>query len=300
MAARLLSFFLLILLIFSLSRALIRSLPGDPLDTLLSETGLTLPKELVQKELGLDQPFWRSTLHDLRQALHGDFGKSLFSRIEVKKILAERFANTALLSFLSLTLSLCLSLLIGLGATTVLERSRSEKFFNSLCSFWGALSPSLPTPWLGPILIYFFALKLKIFETSGQIFLPSITLAISFSGYWSRLIRSLVSEEIRLGSARGAKGRGIADWKIKLKYGLAPASGALLAYLGTQIGLLLTGAFVTEVVFNYPGMGSLLIDSILRRDYPVVEAALFLGACVCLGATELGNLAKYKVLRKTL
>ena len=140
--------------------------------------------------------------------------------------------------------------------------------------------------------MYVLAVALPLFPVSGGLALPALTLSIPFSGLWSRLIRERVSETLRLGAAPGARARGIPEWRVVIKYGLAPASGSLLAYLGTQFGALLGGAFVTEAIFDWPGLGSLLVDSVLRRDYPLVEAAVFAAAAASLLGSLFGDWAQ--------
>ena len=144
-------------------------------------------------------------------------------------------------------------------------------------------------------MIYFFGILIPIFPAGNSIFLPALALAFGFSGIWARLIRQRVRETLEHGAAPGARARGIPEWKVILKYGLAPASGALIAYLGTQFGALLGGTFVTEVIFDWPGMGLLLVDGVLHRDYPVVEATAFVGATVALLGNALGDWAQSKV-----
>ena len=102
-------------------------------------------------------------------------------------------------------------------------------------------------------------------------------------------------ETLTLGAATGARARGLAEPRVLLKYGLAPASGALLAYLGTQFGSLLAGAFVTEVLFNWRGLGSMLIEAVLKRDYPIVEAGTFVAASASFAGTLLGDWAQQVV-----
>ncbi len=271
-----------VFLIFSASRALIRFLPGDPLDTLMAETGTNLAKNSLREELGLDQPFVKALVLDLKKALHGNLGQSILSHQPVAPLLWQRFLHTLHLTFFALLLGLSISLFLGLW----------YEHFDGFCTFYGSLTAALPTPWIGPMLIYLFSVKLDLFPLNGSVWLPALTLAIHFSGLWSRLIRDRVKETLRLNPAQAARGRGIAEWKIKLKYGLAPASGMLLAFLGTQIGSLLTGSFVVEIIFDWPGMGSLLIDSVLKRDYPLVEAAVFLGALFALTGNLLGDFAQ--------
>jgi ABC-type dipeptide/oligopeptide/nickel transport system permease component len=112
---------------------------------------------------------------------------------------------------------------------------------------------------------------------------------LAFSGLWSRLIRSRLQETLGAPATIAARARGLSERRIVIKYGLAPAAGALLAYLGTQFGALLGGAFVTEVLFGWRGMGSLLVEGVLKRDYPVVEAAVFATAAASLLGNILGD-----------
>lgn len=294
MLYRLFTLPLLVFLIFTASRVLIRALPGDPLDTLLAESGTTLSKEVLQESLGLHRPFAQALLEDVKNFSQGDWGQSLFNRQPIWPTLKARFINTSQLMCLALSIGLAFSLFLGLLAAQTPRHSLAD----DCCTLLGSLTVALPIPWIAPILIYFFAVKTPIFSVSGGILLPALCLAFVFSGFWARLIRERVRETLRLGSATGARARGISEWKILLKYGLAPSSSALVAYLGTQVGALLAGGFVLEVIFDLPGMGSLLVDAILKRDYPVVEAALFVSATVSLLGTWLGDLGQEIILRK--
>ncbi len=293
MIVRVFSFLLLLLIVFASARAMIRWLPGDPLETLMAESGTTASREVLRSELGLNRPYGEALFQDLKNGFHGDFGHSLFTRQPLAPELAKRFKKTMLLAFTALGLGLFFSLGLGLlAARTLYDSTLVTRAANQICTLHGALAAAMPTPWLGPILIDLFAVKIKIFPLGDALALPSLTLALGLSGFWSRLIRERVRESLKFGSAQGARARGIPEWKVMIKYGLAPVSGSLLAYLGTQIGALLGGAFLVEVIFDWPGMGSLLVDSVLRRDYPVVEMTVFLGAAVSLAGTALGDWAQ--------
>jgi peptide/nickel transport system permease protein len=291
-AARLLSLLAMSLLIFGLTRALIHALPGDPLETLLAETGTAVPREILRAELRLDRPFLAGIAEDLRAvATRGDLGRSILTRQPVAPLLAARLARTVALATAAVVWGLTLSLALGLAAAEP-GASRLARALDRLCTGFGALSAALPTPWIGPMLIYALAVRLPLFPLGGHLALPALTLALAFAGLWSRLVRERVRETLRLGAAQAARARGIPEWRVLVKYGLAPASGALLAYLGTQFGALLGGAMVTEVVFDWPGVGSLLVESVLKRDYPVVEAAVFATALLSLLGTALGDWAQ--------
>ena len=286
-ATRILFLIFTVLAIFTASRAIIRALPGDPVETLMAESGTAIPVEAIRRDLGLDRPFLPALASDLNSALHGNWGISLLSRQPIGPLLKARFAKTLVLVFVSLVLGIALSLLIGLCAA-----ASPGSFIDRFCSVYGAVTAALPAPWIGPTLLIVFAVWIPLFPVDRSVILPAITLSIPFSGLWSRLIRERVGETLRSGAAPGARARGIAEWKVVLKYGLAPCAGALSAYLGTQIGGLLAGTFVVEVIFSWKGMGSLLIEGILSRDYPVVEAATFVAATCCLLGTWLGDVVQ--------
>jgi peptide/nickel transport system permease protein len=291
--ARFLSLIGIVSAIFVGSRALVRALPGDPVETLIAESGTAISREALLKEMGLDRPFFESIVIDLKKAAHGDFGVSLLSKQPVLPLLEGRFLNTLLLATTALLIGLVMSLTLGL-----LAAHSPGGWADFLCNLLGASSASIPTPWLAPMLIIVFAIWVPLFPLGKSLVLPSITLALGISGFWARLVRERVRETLAHGSAQGARARGIAEWKVVTKYGLGPASGLLVAYLGSQFGALLAGGFVIEVIFNWRGMGSLLVTSVLRRDYPVVEAATFVtGVCAVLG-TALGDWARSRIERR--
>jgi ABC-type dipeptide/oligopeptide/nickel transport system permease component len=281
---RVFSILLLVFSIFIGSRALVRALPGDPIDTLIAESGTAISRDALIHEMGLDRPFFPAAFEDLKKAFHGDFGVSLISKQPVLPLLETRFLRTLLLATSAFFLALTISLFVG-----VIAANRPGSFADSLCSWLGALSASLPTPWLGPMLINIFAIWIPIFPLGESLPLPAFTLAFGLCGFWARLIRARLRETIKLASAQASRGRGLPEWKVLIKYGLAPASGLLFAYFGTQFGALLAGAFITEVIFSWRGMGSLLVTSVLRRDYPIVEASVFVTASCAVVGTALGD-----------
>ncbi|MDR3607438.1 MAG: ABC transporter permease [Oligoflexia bacterium] len=287
--ARLVASLAVIALVFVISRALIRALPGDPVETAMAESGTALPIEEVRAELGLDAPFSTSLIRDARRALHGDLGISFISRRPIAPILARSLGRTVTLAGLALAFALLFSLVIGVSAAG-LPDERTRLLADRFCIAYGACIAALPTPWIGPVLMLVFCVWIPLLPTGGHILLPAVTLALGFSGLWSRLLRDRVRETLEgSGSVNAARARGVHEWKVVLKYGLAPCSGALLAYLGTQAGALIAGAFITETLFDWHGLGFLLVDAVLKRDYPTVEWAVFTASVASLAGTAAGD-----------
>ncbi|MGZ3697890.1 MAG: ABC transporter permease [Bdellovibrionota bacterium] len=287
---RLLSALALLLIVFAGTRALIRALPGDPLETLMAESGTSIPAAELRHELALDRPFLPAVLSDLRAFTRGDFGRSLFTRQPIRAEIQRRLSRTAELTLVSLLLALALAVPLGLAAAAA-----PGSAVDRACSWVGAVTAALPSPWLGPALLYLLAVLIPIFPVGGNVFLPALTLAIGFAGLWARLIRERVRDTLRASSADAARARGLPEWRVLVKYGLAPCSGALLAYLGTQAGALLGGAFVVEMIFSWKGLGSLLVESVLRRDYPLVEAGTFVASAAILAGNWAGDFAQRRM-----
>jgi peptide/nickel transport system permease protein len=280
----------LVIAVFAATRGVIRALPGNPLETLMAESGTALSTEILQQEFHLNEPFLKALGIDLKRAVHGDLGISIITRQPIAPLLLHRMLKTLQLSALSLLIMIILSVSLGLAAAD--PSNAVGRFADPFCSIYGAVVSAMPSPWIGPLLMVVFCVWIPLFPVGDHILLPALTLSLSFAGFWSRMIRSQVRESLLRGAATGARARGIPEWKVLLKYGLAPCSGALLAYLGTQMGGLMAGAFVTETIFDWPGMGDLLINSVLKRDYPVVECAAFVAALAALAGNAIGGWAQ--------
>lgn len=284
---RILTLLFLLALIFTATRAMVRALPGDPLETLIAESGTSISSDSLRHDLRLDRPFWEALRLDFQDLTRGKLGTSLISRRPVAPLVATRFLKTLNLVLVALALNLCFSVFIG-----VLAAAKRGGWMDRFCTLHGAFNAALPIPWIGPIFLVLFSVWIPLFPSGEHWALPAITLALSFSGLWSRLIRERVRETLERGASQGARARGVPEWKVFLKYGLVPASGSLVAFLGTQFGNLMAGTFVIEMIFNWHGMGSLLIEAVLKRDYPVVEAGTFIAASCSLMGTWLGDLAQ--------
>jgi len=279
-----LSLLLLIGLVFIGSRLLIRALPGDPIETIIAESGSSIPIEQLKEEFGLHLPWYQSLTHDLREiVLNGNWGFSLQSREPVSELLIRHAQNTWILGSSAFALGILLSMTLASGAALGI------RWLDRLCTLHSAFMGALPTPWLGPILAYILAVQIPIFEITGAIGLPLLLLTLNLSAFWSRLLRSRLKSEMHSDVARYARAKGLRESKILIKHALAPSLGFFLAYFGTQLGQILAGSVITEILFDWPGLGTLFIQSVLARDYPLVEGCIFLTGTLILVFTRIGD-----------
>lgn len=271
------------------TRSLIWMLPGDPIDLILAESGTSLDRSALAKELGLDRSYLASIGNSFKNLLHGDLGLSIHSRKPVSALVAQRLATTAQLIAIMIAIAASLSLSLGLLAARP-QRTGSDRFMYRVVSIASIVGASSSSTWVGPLLLFLFTFKHPLFSVSGSLFLGAITLSIPFVGFWSRLIRDRAREAYRHPSVTVALSRGAGDFTVLVKYVFVPISGSLIAFLMTQIGHMLSGAFITEYVFNLNGAGSLLIEAVLKRDYPVIEGAILVSSFICIAFTLTGEI----------
>jgi peptide/nickel transport system permease protein len=284
MIPRLLARAAVLLLVVIGTRGALRVIPGDPLDLLLDETGISLSREVMAADLGLDRPFLRSLLDDVPRYLSGNWGYSFISREPVLPTILSRFGTTVKITGLALLLAIPTSLLLSGRSSAGNPRV--------LPAFTTLLTAAVPLPWLGILNTFLFSLWLPFFEISGSLFLAALTLAAGSVGLWSRLITQRVTDELETPATLAGRARGLSERRIRWAFGLRPALPGLLAYLGSQIGHLLTGSFVVEALFDCPGMGTLFIESVLKRDLPVVEGCVWLSTLTTLTLSAAGDTAQ--------
>ncbi len=253
--------------------------PGDPAVVLLGEQATAERLTEIRKALGLDQPLLTQYWHFASRAAYGDFGESIRAMRPVLPYVIERLPATAELALGALLLSTGLGITIG-----VLSATRRRSFWDTLSMTLALLAQSAPNFWVGLMLIFAFAVQWQILPVSGSgglrhLILPSLTLAFSFLGLVVRLTRSSMLEILGQDYVRTAWAKGLPGRLVLLRHALKNALIPIVTVIGLQIGTLLGGAVVTETVFAWPGMGSLAVQAVYQRDYPVVQAiALFLGA----------------------
>lgn len=266
--------------VLTLSFLLIHLVPGDPVDFVLGETAEMADKIHLRHELGLDRPLARQYIEYLAHLASGDLGRSLHSRRPVTGEIARAFPATAELSFAALTLALIWGL--PLGVTAAVHRGSWRDHFTGWIALFGM---SVPGVFLGPALIYIFAMRLDwlpVSERGGwdHLILPAMSLAFPLGAVIARMTRTAMLEVTQEDYIRTARSKGLSENKIYFKHGLRNALSPIVTIVGLQLGALLTGTVITETIFDWPGLGLLLFNSIERRDYPTVQGCVLFVACI--------------------
>ena len=260
--------------------------PGDVTTVLLGPQATEADRVALRRTLGLDRPVPVQYARWVARVAEGDLGTSIATSRPVATLILPRFLNTALLT----ATSLALAVMIGYGAG-LLAALRHRSVLDRVLTGFTLLLGSTPPFWLGLVLVLFFALRLHWLPVSGMtdmageggaldvarhLVLPTVTTALGPAAIITRLVRSSVLEamgrpHVRVARAKGL-GRGALLWRHVILNALPP----IMTITGLQLGYLLGGALFSEVVFAWPGLGSLLYDSITARDTPVVQAATLL------------------------
>lgn len=266
-----------VLVIFGVSTVvflLLHMVPGDPVEVMLGESAGRADREALREALGLNLPLWQQWLEYMQQLLRFDLGISLHSKQPIAEMLAERIPVSAVLAAASLLLALLLA--VPLGVLAAIYHNRAIDRGAMVFALAGI---AIPNFWLGPLLILVFSYWFGWLPVSGMqgpasVILPALTLGTALAALQSRMIRTALLEEFGRDYIRAARARGFSQMRVVWRHALGNALLPVVTVLGLQLGALLTGAVVTEQIFNWPGVGQLLIDSIQKRDYPVVQACI--------------------------
>ncbi len=255
---------------------LIHIIPGDPVEVMLGETARPADREALRHALGLDLPLIQQWWQYLSGIAHFDLGESLHTKRAVNQLLMERLPATALLSIISMLVAIVIALPLG-----VLAAVYKDSICDRLAMMTAMLGVSIPNFVMGPILIIIFALWLGWFPVSGNegvysLVLPALTLGTALAAILSRMVRASVLEVLQEDYIRAARARGLSEVRILVIHALRNAALPVITILGMQFGALLAGAVITETIFAWPGIGQLMIESIQKRDYPVVQACVLL------------------------
>ncbi len=249
--------------------------PGDPIDAILGEQARETDRASLRAALHLDESLSARLWYFARDAATLELTTSVppFQDRVFSKI-GDALPNTALLACVSLLVALLLAFPLG-----VLGASKPGGKVDAAGSGFAVLGAALPRIWLGPLLILVFAIWLDWLPVSGLeqpsgLILPAVTLGTALAAFLARMIRASVLDAVGEDYVRTARAKGLPGHVVLLKHALRNAMLPVLTVLGLQLGALLGGAVVTEKVFNYPGMGTLLLQAIDRRDYNMVRACV--------------------------
>lgn len=263
---------------------------GDPVMMLLPPNASRVEIDALTKRLGLDQPLIVQYGRFLGRVVRGDFGESLQHQQPAMGLVLERLPASALLAAAALGLALIVAVPVG-----ILAAARRGTALDYLAVGAAALGQSAPIFWTGLMLMLLGAVVLKLFPTSGfgtwqHLVLPALTLASYPMAAMARLVRSGMLEVLDADFVRTARAKGLPERRVVLVHTLKNAAMPIVTVIGLQFGLLLGGAIVCEMIFSWPGVGRLMIFAINNRDFPLVEAAVFVMAMVFVVANFLVDL----------
>ena len=261
---------------------IMHSVPGDPAQMVAGWDAPDETVERIRKELGLDQPLYVQYLRWLSRVLHGDLGKSLVNGFPVSELILRKWPATVELAVASIVFSLILCIPLGL-----VPAIKPNSMYDYSASLITALAMAIPAFWFGMILILLFAVRFRWFPPSGyvdlstdpvanvhRLILPAITLGVSFAGRLARFVRSAFVEVLSEDYIRTARAKGLAEKLVIYRHAVKNAMIPIVTVLGIYLGRFLGGAVVIEVVFEWPGVGRLIMGGIGNRDYPVVMGTL--------------------------
>jgi ABC-type dipeptide/oligopeptide/nickel transport system permease component len=279
---RVLQLFFLFWVLSALIFFLIHLIPGDPAVSLLGEGAGSEDMRRIRMELKLDQPLIAQYLEFNKNLWNGSLGQSLFSHQPVIRDILHYLPNTLWLTLASMGITLLISLPVGIWGG-MKENSAIDKWI----TLGTALGLAIPSFLVGLLLILAFSIVIGWFPVSGDagiryLFLPAMTLGISLSAQTIRIIRTAVSAEMKKPYIVLARAKGLTEIQILVRHVLRNALIPIGTVIGLQFGALLTGAIVTESVFSWQGIGVLLLTSIHRRDYPMMQGLILLIAMVYL------------------
>ncbi len=258
-------------------------IPGDPASILLGDSAT--PEEIAQlsKEMGLEEPLYTQYLLWLGNVLQGDLGTSIFFRTPVTSVIADGAETSIFLALMTMCWIVLFGIPIGVAAAT-----KYGTWIDQVTSGTAMFFASVPTFWLGLYFILIFAVGLGWFPSSGfpsttdegglanlrYLLLPSLTLAAPNAALIIRLVRASMLDVQREDHVRTARAKGLHPWKVASHHVFRNALIAVTAAFGFTFAALISEAVVTETVFSLPGIGRLVVQSILRRDYPVIQGVI--------------------------
>ncbi|WP_407051573.1 ABC transporter permease [Methyloraptor flagellatus] len=265
---------------------------GDPAASMAGDAASTAQLAAIRTQFGLDQPVAVQFATWLGHAARGDLGTSFYFRVPVADLIGERFGPTVSLAALTLAVAVALGVPLGVAAA-----NRRGRWLDRTLMGFTVVGFSAPSFVVAYACVYIFAIRLGWLPVQGyaplsaglgtwlaHLVLPVLSLAPVYVAVIARMTRASVAETLGEDYVRTARAKGAAPVRVLLRHALPNAAAPVLTVIGVAIGLLMGGVVVIENVFNLPGLGRLVVDSVVAGDYPVVQGAILVSAVICLGA----------------
>jgi ABC-type dipeptide/oligopeptide/nickel transport system permease component len=252
-------------------------LNGDPVSLMLPQDASKAEIEKFRQDLGFNDPFLVQYVRFIGKAVTGDLGRSLFENRPTVTLVMERLPATIQLATAAMTIAILIAFPVG-----IISAVKRGSIFDRIGMLLALLGQSIPVFWLGLLMILLFAVNLGWLPTSGygwrEIIMPAIALGLFSTARTTRLVRSTMLEVLSQEYIRTARSKGLWQMIIVRRHALKNALIPIITVLGLDFATLLGGAVITETIFAWPGIGQLAIDSIGRKDYPVVQAIVLIVA----------------------
>ena len=286
LARRLLQAVLILIGITLVTFVLLYILPADPARQMAGRSATPDTIANIRHQLGLDLPFYQQYWRYVSNLAQGDLGRSYLQKSQVSELIASRLPATLLLMAGAILCELVLGLTMGIVAA--LKRGRTTDQVLMVLSFIGVSAPQFV---VGILLLYVFAVKLGWFPIGGygtfaHLVLPALTLGLLGAGWYARMMRSSMLDVLRQDYVRTARAKGLPRWHVVLGHALPNALLPIVAMIGIDIGIFMSGIVVVESVFGWPGIGQLAWQAIQRIDIPIIMGVTLVSAC----AIVIGNL----------
>jgi peptide/nickel transport system permease protein len=284
-ASRILSALPTLLLVVFAVFAFMHMIPGDPAEVMLGVGATDAELAALREKLGLNQSIMTQFFRYLTGVLQGDLGVSFANNQEVSKLVLQRLPATLELTFFAVFLACLIGIPLGVSAAV-----KQHSLVDFGCQIMALMGVSFPIFWLAIQLMYLFAVLLNILPLTGRggpfytldglyhILLPAFTLSTAMLPSTMRLTRSSMLEVLSQEYIMVARAKGLRDFVVTYKHALKNAIIPVVTNIGLQFGMLLGGAFLTETVFAWPGIGQLTVNAIFRRDFPVVQGVILITA----------------------
>jgi peptide/nickel transport system permease protein len=249
----------------------LRFAPGDPTGQTLNPLTIASVRAEFRHQLGLDEPVWKQYFVYMGNLFRGDLGHSLVTGASIGELLKEHGKNSLILGFTALGLSYLLAIPLG-----VLAAVKRNSWLDQTAMGGAVLGMGIPNFWLALLLVWLFSLKLGWLPSGGccggkQLILPAVVLAAEGTAVTMRMVRASMLEQLNQDYVRTLRAKGLSEWNIVGRHVLRNALIPVISLTGLRLGWIVGYTLIVEVVFQWPGVGFLLVDSVLRRDYPVAQ-----------------------------